>query len=76
MPSKDGFAPAQPLPVFLSDHSERSGQRRLGKAHNRRAIWSRILMTGMLVVTAAAVDFAIFSVGDPVALFASVTASI
>jgi hypothetical protein len=73
MPSKDGFAAGHPLPLFLS---KQPVQPWIGKARNRPAISSRILMTGILVVTAAAIDFAILSVGDPVALFANVTASI
>jgi hypothetical protein len=76
MPTKDGFAPDQPLPLFLSEHAEPSGQPWIGKARGRAAVSSRILKTGILVVAAAAIDFAILSVGDPVALFASVTASI
>jgi hypothetical protein len=76
MPSKDGFAPDHPLPLFLSDHAGKPSQPGNGKARDRAPISSRILKTGVLVVAAAAIDFAILSVGDPVALFASVTASI
>jgi hypothetical protein len=73
MPTKDGFTPSHPLPLFLCEHAE---EPELGKAWHRAAISSRILKMGMLVVTAAAIDFAILSVGNPVALFASVTASL
>lgn len=76
MPTKDGFTPNHPLPLFLCEHAEQPEQRGIGKAWHRAAISSRILKTGMLVVTAAAIDFAILSVGNPVALFASVTASL
>jgi hypothetical protein len=76
MPTKDGFAPGHPLPLFLSEHAEQPRQPGIGKARHRAVIPSRILKTGILVVTAAAIDFAILSVGDPVALFASVTASL
>jgi hypothetical protein len=74
MPSKDGFAPGHPLP--FSDHAGQPAQRGIGKARNGAVISSRILKTGILVVTAAAIGFAILSLGDPVALFANVTASI
>jgi hypothetical protein len=76
MPTKDGFTPNHPLPLFLSEHAEQPEQPGIGRAWHRAAISSRILKTGMLVVTAAAIDFAILSVGNPVALFASVTASL
>lgn len=76
MPTKDGFAPGHALPLFLSEPAEQPGQPGIGKAWVRAALSSRILTTGILVVTAAAIDFAILSVGDPVALFASVTASL
>jgi hypothetical protein len=76
MPSKDGFAPDHPLPLFLADHAEQPGQPGIGKARDRAVISSRMIKTGILVVTAAAIDFAILSVGNPVALFASVTASL
>src|ERR1700737_3110379 len=75
MPSKDGFAPDHPLPLFLSEHAEQPRRPGSGKARDR-AVSSRILKTGIVVVTAAAIDFAILSVGNPVALFASVTASL
>jgi hypothetical protein len=76
MPTKDGFAPGHALPLFLAEHAEQPGQPGIGKAWGRTAISSRILKTGILVVTAAAIDFAILSVGNPAALFASVTASL
>jgi hypothetical protein len=75
MTSKDGFAPDHPLPLFLSEHAEQPRRPGSGKARDR-AVSSRILKTGIVVVTAAAIDFAILSVGNPVALFASVTASL
>lgn len=77
MPTKDGFAQDHPLPLFLSGHTEQPGHPGLGKARGRAAvISSRILKTGIVVVTAAAIDFAILSAGNPVALFANVTASL
>jgi hypothetical protein len=76
MPTKDGFAPGHALPLFLAEHAEQPGQPGIGKAWGSAVISSRILKMGILVVTAAAIDFAILSVGNPVALFASVTASL
>jgi hypothetical protein len=76
MPTKDGFAQDYPLPLFLSEHAEQPGRPGIGKARGRAVISSRILKTGIVVVTAAAIDFAILSIGNPVALFASVTASL
>jgi hypothetical protein len=76
MPSKDGFAPGHPLPLFLSDHAGQPARPGSRKARDGAVISSRILKAGILVVTAAAIGFAILSVGDPVALFANVTASI
>jgi hypothetical protein len=76
MPTKDGFAQDHPLPLFLSNHTEQPGRPGIGKARGGAVISSRILRTGILVVTAAAIDFAILSVGNPVALFANVTASL
>src|SRR6266851_3488276 len=71
MPTKDGFTPDHPLPLFLS---EERGQPDIGKAWDRAVISSRILKTSILVVTATAI--AILTVENPVALFANVTASL
>jgi hypothetical protein len=76
MATKDGFAPDDPFPIFLSEHAEEPEQPGIRKAWDGAVISSRILKTGILVVTAAAIDFAILSVGNPVALFANVTASL
>jgi hypothetical protein len=72
MPTKDGFAPGHPLPHFLSEESARPS---IGKACDRPAIWSRILKMSILAVTATAIATATW-MGDPVALFTSVTASL
>src|SRR5271166_5453618 len=61
MPTKEGFTPDHPLPLFLSEHAD---------------IPSRILKTGILVVAVTAIGFAIVSLGNPVALFTNVTASL
>jgi hypothetical protein len=71
MPTKDSFSPDHPLPHFLSE--EQPG---IGKAWDRAAISSRIFKTSILGVTAAAIGIAILLVGNPVALFTTVTASL
>jgi hypothetical protein len=76
MATKDGFAPDDPFPVFLSEYTEEPEQPGIRKAWDGAVISSRILKTGILVVTAAAIDFAILSMGNPVALFANATASL
>jgi hypothetical protein len=73
MPTEDGFYPDHPLPLFLADEPEQQG---IGKAWYRAAISSRVLKAGILVATATAIGIAILSVGNPVTLFADVTASL
>jgi hypothetical protein len=63
------------IPLFLSDHTEEPEQPGIGKAWDRAVISSRILKTSILVVTAAAIVFAILSVGNPLVLFVNATAS-
>lgn len=74
MPTKDDFTPDYPLPVFLSQHADQPQQPGIGIASDRAVISSRILKTSILVITAAAI--AIVWMENPVALFASVTASL
>jgi hypothetical protein len=74
--TKDGLPPDDPIPLFLSDHAEEPEQPGLGKAWDSAVISSRILKTSILVVTAAAIVFAILSVGNPIAVFATATASL
>jgi hypothetical protein len=76
MPTKDGFTPDNRLPVLLSEHADEPDQLGIGIAWDGAVISSRILKTGILVVTATAIGFAILSVGNPVAFFANVTASL
>jgi hypothetical protein len=73
MPTKDGFCPDHPLPFFLADEPEQQG---IGKAWDRAVISSRVLKVSILVATATAIGIAILSVGNPVTLFADVTASL
>ena len=68
MASKDRFS------SFLSEHAEESEQPDIGKASDRAFISSRILKTSILGVTAAAIVFAILSVGNPPVLFANAMA--
>ena len=75
MATKDGVPLDQPVPLFLSDQTEEPEQPGIGKAWDRAAISSRILTTSILVVTAAAIVFAIL-VGNPIALLANATASL
>jgi hypothetical protein len=62
------------IPLFLSDQTEEPEQPVIGKAWHRAAISSRILKTSILIVTAAAIVFAIRLVGNPLALFTNTTA--
>jgi hypothetical protein len=64
------------IPLFLSDHTEEPEQPVIGKAWHRAAISSRILKTSILVVTAAAIVFAIRLVGNPLVRFTNATASL
>ena len=64
------------IPLFLSDLTEEPEQPGIGKAWGRAAISSRILTTSILVVTAAAIVFAVLSVRNPLALFENATASL
>jgi hypothetical protein len=62
------------IPFFLSNHPEEHEQLGIGK--DRPVLSSRILKTSILIVTAAAIGFAILSVANPVVLFENVTASL
>jgi hypothetical protein len=62
------------IPFFLSNHPEEHEQLGIGK--DRPVLSSRILKTSILIVTAAAIGFAILSVANPLVLFENVTASL
>jgi outer membrane biosynthesis protein TonB len=68
------MATNDPIPLFLSDHPEELEQ--LGIAKDRAVLSSRILKTSILIVTAAAIVFAILWVGNPLILFENATASL
>ena len=69
------MATNDPIPLFLSDHTEEP-QPLIGKAWDIAAISSRILKTSILVLTAAALVFAIRLVGNPLVLFTNATTSL
>jgi hypothetical protein len=72
MPTEDGFSPDDPMPLFLAGKPEQQG---IGKVWDRVVISSRAFKASILVATATAIGIAILSVGNPVTLFADVTAS-
>src|SRR5258708_37972545 len=75
--TKDGFPSDDPVPLFLSDHAEEPEPPDTRKVWETAAISSRHLKTSILVVTAAAIVFAVFlAVGNSVPLFSSGTASL
>jgi hypothetical protein len=76
MPTNDGFTPDNPLPLFLSEGADEPEQPDIGIAWDRAVISSRIFKMSIVLVTAIAIGTAILSVGNPVALFANVMASL
>ena len=76
MATKDTFPPNDRVPLFLSEHAEQPELPGIGIAYDRAVLSSRILKTSILVVAATAIGIAILSVGNPVALLATVTASL
>jgi hypothetical protein len=64
------------IPLFLSDPIEVPEQAGNLQAWERAVIASRIITTGIWFVAAAAIGFAILSVGTPVVLFENVAASL
>ena len=76
MPTKDDFTPDSPFALFLSEHADEPEQPGIVIALDRAVIWSRILKTSILVVTAAAIVFAVLSKGNPLVRFTNATASL
>lgn len=72
MPTKDNFDPADPLPRFLAGEPEPLD---IGNVRAGGAIASRVFMS-ILVAAAIAAGVAALAMGDPVALFTDVTASL
>ena len=71
MSTRDDFDPSHPLPLFLADEPE---QQYIGIFWDR--VLSRVLKASIVVATATAIGIAILSIGNPVALFAYLTASL
>ena len=65
-----------PIPLFLSSHTEQPKQPDLGKAWIRTVISSRALKTSILAMTAAAIIFAIACFENPLPVFANSKASL
>src|SRR5260370_13123749 len=62
------------IPLFLSDHAEEHEQPVIRK--DRAVIWSRIVKTSILVVTAAAIVFGVVSGENPPLPFVNAIASL
>ena len=71
MATKGGFDPDNPLPFFL-----RYDEPELGIGYGRAVMSARFVMASILVATATATGISILSAGNPVTLFADVTASL
>jgi hypothetical protein len=76
MPTADGFNPDHSLPHFLAERADEPRQQDIGKASDKAVIGSRILKASIVVMTATAIGIAVLAVGNPVRLFADVTASL
>jgi hypothetical protein len=72
MPTRNSFDPADPLPRFLAGGPEPQD---IGNVRAGGAIASRVFMS-ILVAAAVATGVAAVAMGDPVALFTDVTASL
>jgi hypothetical protein len=77
MAIKDDF-PDDRFSLFLSEYADKPEEPDIGKAWDTPVISSRIFKTGILVVTATAIAIGIvlLSVGNSVAFFTNVTASL
>ena len=76
MAAKGDFLPDDPIPLFLSGPAEETKPPGLGRAWDSAVISSRILKTSVLGVAATAIVFATLSLGNPIAVFATATASL
>jgi hypothetical protein len=73
MPTKDSLYSDDPLPLFLAEEEfEHEG---IGKAWDRTVLSSRVFKACIFLSVATATCIAILSAGNPVTLFADVTAS-
>src|SRR5262245_6826817 len=73
MSTKEDFHPTHPLPLFLADQIEQQG---IGNACDRSAASSRVFKASVLIAAVTATGIAVVSVGDPVTLYADVTAAL
>lgn len=73
MPTRDGFNPDHPEPLCSADQPE---QQSIGKAWDRAVVVPRALKASILAAAATAIGIAILSAGNPVRLFADVTAPV
>ena len=65
-----------PIPLFLSNPIEVPEQARSSQPWEKAVLSSRILKTSILIVTAAAIVFAILSAGNPLVLFENAKATL
>jgi hypothetical protein len=72
--------PEDPMPLFLSGGPGEPRQRGFGGGGERlqatATVWPRIFKAGIMATAAAAIAFAIVSVGNPLTLFADAKASL
>jgi hypothetical protein len=73
MQTNDSFDPALPLPGFLADETEEQG---FGDVLDRGVTASRFFKASVLIAAVTATGIAVLAIGDPVALFADVTATL
>jgi hypothetical protein len=80
-PMEDDYAlPEDPMPLFLSQGDEEPRQRGFGTGgevlQDRAVVWPRVFKAAIVAAAAAAIAFAILTVGNPLALFADARASL
>ncbi len=79
-PEEPGDYPEEPMPLFLSGGDEEPRQRGFGTGGerflDRAPIGSRVFKGAIAAASAAAIAFAILTVGNPLALFADAKASL
>jgi hypothetical protein len=73
MSTEDGLSPDHPLPPFLAHRPEWQG---IQEASERAVTSSRAFKASILIAAAMAAGITVLSAGDPVTLFAAVTASL
>ena len=70
----------EPMPLFLSGGDEEPRQRGFGTGgegfDDRAVVWPRVFKAAVVAASAAAIAFAILTVGNPLALFADAKASL